>query len=483
MPFIAMRYVAGSDLRRRIAREGRLEPAEAVGADRPGRQRPRRDPRRRPRPPRRQAGQRPAQRRPGRRARLHHRLRRRPQRRHPVRPDPDRALRRHPRLRRAGADLRRAGRRPRRRLRARLPALQAADRRGAVPARGRGGPPLRPSPRPAAGALAVRAGRCRWPSTTSSSGRCRSRPDDRYPSAGDLGRAAQAALSGTAVSIPERTVATGAAATRETAQARRAVTGPREVETGQAARRARRSGAPAPAAHRRRLMALVLVAAVVALRRRRRRRRGQRRRRDQRRDDDEGSEAEAEARAADADQGRADPPGRRDLRRKPRQVPPLPRSRSGGQVPDVAYSRVWSGSRPTPSSSSTRWCRRRRWSRPYDRYVASQREVRQWDRDALAAAEAEDADGLRRSPRNAQRHRTRPQADGRRDRLPRLQRQRPLSWPRRCAPRPATAPASARRSTPICWSEPRTTPRKAVRWRGCCGGTRATRPTRCWHCA
>jgi serine/threonine protein kinase len=40
-------------------------------------------------------------------------------------------------------------------------------------------------------------------------------PEDRYPSAGDLGRAAQAAVSGEAVSIPERTVATGAAATRE----------------------------------------------------------------------------------------------------------------------------------------------------------------------------------------------------------------------------------------------------------------------------
>jgi serine/threonine protein kinase len=40
-------------------------------------------------------------------------------------------------------------------------------------------------------------------------------PLDRYPSAGDLGRAAQAALSGAAVSVPERTVATGAAATRE----------------------------------------------------------------------------------------------------------------------------------------------------------------------------------------------------------------------------------------------------------------------------
>jgi serine/threonine protein kinase len=40
-------------------------------------------------------------------------------------------------------------------------------------------------------------------------------PGDRYLSAGDLGRAAQAALSGTGVAIPERTVATGAAATRE----------------------------------------------------------------------------------------------------------------------------------------------------------------------------------------------------------------------------------------------------------------------------
>jgi serine/threonine protein kinase len=42
-------------------------------------------------------------------------------------------------------------------------------------------------------------------------------PGDRYPSAGDLGRAAQAALSGTTVAIPERTVATGAAATVESA--------------------------------------------------------------------------------------------------------------------------------------------------------------------------------------------------------------------------------------------------------------------------
>jgi serine/threonine protein kinase len=39
-------------------------------------------------------------------------------------------------------------------------------------------------------------------------------PDDRYPSAGDLGRAAQAALRGERPEAPERTVATGAAATR-----------------------------------------------------------------------------------------------------------------------------------------------------------------------------------------------------------------------------------------------------------------------------
>ncbi|MBK5219872.1 MAG: protein kinase [Thermoleophilia bacterium] len=40
-------------------------------------------------------------------------------------------------------------------------------------------------------------------------------PGDRYPSAGDLGRAAVAALSGAPVAIPEHTVATGAAATVE----------------------------------------------------------------------------------------------------------------------------------------------------------------------------------------------------------------------------------------------------------------------------
>jgi hypothetical protein len=41
-------------------------------------------------------------------------------------------------------------------------------------------------------------------------------PGDRFPSAGDLGRAAQAARQGERTTVPERTVATGAAATRST---------------------------------------------------------------------------------------------------------------------------------------------------------------------------------------------------------------------------------------------------------------------------
>jgi serine/threonine protein kinase len=59
-------------------------------------------------------------------------------------------------------------------------------------------------------------------------------PDDRYPSAGDLGRAARAALRGEAPAVPERTVATGAAATRTTetiaAKAGETKPPPRETE-------------------------------------------------------------------------------------------------------------------------------------------------------------------------------------------------------------------------------------------------------------
>jgi hypothetical protein len=85
-------------------------------------------------------------------------------------------------------------------------------------------------------------------------------PEDRYPSAGDLGRAAQAALSGTAVSVPERTVATGDAATREREAPEPA---PRAAETERLP-----DEAQAPPGKRRPLLVgglLALVAAAVAV--------------------------------------------------------------------------------------------------------------------------------------------------------------------------------------------------------------------------
>jgi hypothetical protein len=211
-------------------------------------------------------------------------------------------------------------------------------------------------------------------------------PEDRYPSAGDLGRAAQAALGGTAVSVPERTVATGAAATRETPRPQGPPPGPRDVETAklpgeQTAARSRRPLLIGAA-----LMAIVLVGAVVAL-----------------------------IAGGGGDGGGGDRTNvattTKDAKEKPK---PKTLTEAGlirrgdeiceesrakflryrdpeaEEVPDVAYSRVLVGISgnaveqfealvPPPALESK-----------YGRYVESQREVGQWDRDALAAAEAED---------------------------------------------------------------------------------------------
>jgi hypothetical protein len=94
-------------------------------------------------------------------------------------------------------------------------------------------------------------------------------PGDRYPSAGDLGRAAQAALSGAAVAIPERTVATGAAATVESAIVVEQPTEPTHRDDGDIdpPARGRKSAAASP---NRRLLALAggaaaLVAVVILI--------------------------------------------------------------------------------------------------------------------------------------------------------------------------------------------------------------------------
>jgi hypothetical protein len=88
-------------------------------------------------------------------------------------------------------------------------------------------------------------------------------PGDRYPSAGDLGRAAQAALAGISVSIPERTVATGAAASREAPsdESPTPATAAGEPATPPTSR------APAPPAKRRRagVVAAVVLAAVLVV--------------------------------------------------------------------------------------------------------------------------------------------------------------------------------------------------------------------------
>jgi serine/threonine protein kinase len=86
-------------------------------------------------------------------------------------------------------------------------------------------------------------------------------PEDRHPSAGDLGRAALAALSGSSPDLPERTVATGAAATRtaETLQPQ-----PRSAGEPTAATR-RLAPEPRSSPERNRRRGVVLGAAGLAI--------------------------------------------------------------------------------------------------------------------------------------------------------------------------------------------------------------------------
>ena len=102
-------------------------------------------------------------------------------------------------------------RRARRRLRARLRAVRRADRRAAVPARDRARRRCSPT------CTTSRRGRRDTPGVPRGFDRVLARalakaPEDRYPSAGDFGRAALAAAEGRSVTEEERSVARGAAA-------------------------------------------------------------------------------------------------------------------------------------------------------------------------------------------------------------------------------------------------------------------------------
>jgi hypothetical protein len=210
-------------------------------------------------------------------------------------------------------------------------------------------------------------------------------PDDRYPSAGDLGRAALAALSGAAVAVPERTVATGAAATRETPMPE-----PRDVETARLPEEPEAKRSRRPLLIGAGVMVLVLVAAIAAL---------------VFSGGSGGGNASGDTNAAKTTTETKEKPQpqpqtltKAELIRQGDEICEESRTKflrfrdpEAEVVPNVAYSRVLVGISTNAVDQFEALVPPSSLKSAYDRYVASQREVKQWDRDALAAAEAEDS--------------------------------------------------------------------------------------------
>jgi hypothetical protein len=211
-------------------------------------------------------------------------------------------------------------------------------------------------------------------------------PGDRYLSAGDLGRAALAALSGTAVGVPERTVATGAAATREREMPEPAA---RAVET----ERLPESG-PAPGGNRRLLvaglLALVAAAVIVALIASGGGGGG---------DGDTSGETSVATTTQETKKSKPQPKALTeaqlikqgdeicaDSRAKYKQV----RDPILEEVPDVSYSKQLVANSTAAVREFNRLQPPLSLERAYQSFVASQEQVKQWDIDAMKAAEAED---------------------------------------------------------------------------------------------
>jgi len=226
-------------------------------------------------------------------------------------------------------------------------------------------------------------------------------PDDRYPSAGDLGRAAQAALRGETPAVPERTVATGAAATRtaETAGPAPEPTAPTQAVGGGSATDATRpvdSGA-----NRRRwaiagalgVAAAIVVAIVLAS------------------GGGDPGPSDANEGAGGGAAGRSGP----KVAAKP-EPKPLPKSKLIAKADAICADsqRRYVAIRDMESEMSTdvpyaealvRLARDRTSSlraltppqplaEPYEAYVAAQKRVYATDKQALAAAKEEDAEGV-----------------------------------------------------------------------------------------
>jgi len=206
-------------------------------------------------------------------------------------------------------------------------------------------------------------------------------PDDRYPSAGDLGRAAQAAQRGEHTTVPEHTVATGAAATR-TAETVAAPSG--DDAPGGSRRWVLAAGASA-------LVAAAIVAVILA--------------------------SSGGGGDSNTTSGTSPAPPASQEKDKPAKPKPKPLDKSAliakadaicetsqstyasvrsaelEEVPDVGYATTLSG-------ISRRGVERFRQLEPkappavepaFGKYVQAQERVMRYDRQALEAAEAEDA--------------------------------------------------------------------------------------------
>lgn len=229
-------------------------------------------------------------------------------------------------------------------------------------------------------------------------------PDDRHPSAGDLGRAAQAALRGERPATPERTVATGAAATRtaETISVEPQETSATHALSGETSPAAGRPKAPGPRLGRRNgrialiggLLALVVAVVVGAMALA----------------GGGGGSPSAPASGAAAtgtttgDTAKREPP-RVDALSKPELIARADAICTDSQAtylatrqdfpvgetePDVTYAKILTG-------ISTRAVRRfnslappASVRKPYREYVEAQERVKAYDRQALNAAEAGD---------------------------------------------------------------------------------------------
>ena len=205
--YLVMRWVAGTDLHKLIRDTGRLEPTRARRDRQPGGRSAGRGACRRARASRRQARQRAPQQRP----RVPGRLRPHAPRRHGHAADDRRPLPRHRRLHGARSSS----------TRARTTPARTCTRSAACCSRR--SPALRRS-------CATRSRRRCWRTCTIRRRARRTRPacraefdrviaralakapEDRYPSAGDFGRAVVAAAEGRSITTEERSVARGAAA-------------------------------------------------------------------------------------------------------------------------------------------------------------------------------------------------------------------------------------------------------------------------------